>query len=390
MNGADLVIIILALITFVRGLETGFLRQAGYFFGLLGGLYLGSLLAPQLTDLVATNEMGRFFITITTVLVTAACLAGLGETAGWQLRKVVHGVALTPIDNGAGAILGGASVIVMAWLLAGVTHNMTLGGIGPALNDSKIIAAADGVLPPAPAVIARLEHIVSPNGFPRVFTGVEPAIDPVDPPSSALVAQIQDKAAASTVKIQGYGCGGVVTGSGFVADNGLVITNAHVVAGIRNPVIIDRGGQRAARTIWFNSNLDTAVLAASNLAGPPLPLTPVDPKRGEQGAVLGYPGGGPLVVGAAALAGQSYATGRNIYGTGLVERVIQTLAADVEQGNSGGPFVLADGSVGGLVFAKAVSSNEIGYSLPASTVRTELDRAKAKGLSTVGTGGCAE
>lgn len=388
MNTADLIIILLAIATAARGAESGFLRQAGYLAGLIGGLFLGSMLAPYLTGF-AQNEIGRFVVTLVCVFGVGALIASVGELIGWQLRKLAHNLKAGVADNIAGGILGAASVAVAAWLLAGAIQNLPLAGVGSALSNSSIVRATASLLPPAPGVVARLENIISPNGFPRVFTGLEPSLEPVDPPSSALVADIQAKAATSTVKIQGPGCGGLVSGSGFVAADGLVMTNAHVIAGVREVTVIDRNGRHRATPILFNSSLDIAVLRTTGLAGPVLPLAASDPSRGQQGAVLGYPGGGPLVVSAATLISQSEAAGRDIYGRRPVVRTIQSLSAKVEQGDSGGPFVLADGSVGGVVFAKSVSNSGVGYSITASDARAQLATA-TRASGPVATGACAE
>ena len=113
-----------------------------------------------------------------------------------------------------------------------------------------------------------------------------------------------------------------------------------------------------------------------------------DVSRGAVGAVLGYPGGGPLIASAAAAREVYDALGRDIYGAGLVRRPVVELQADVQPGNSGGPFVLADGRVGGMVFARSVSSAGVGYALASSTLERELATAGTS-AAPVSTGSCA-
>lgn len=387
MNIADIIIIVFAVTAAVRGAGSGFFRQAGYLIGLIGGMFAGTLIAPYVVGF-GQNDVMRFAITLVCVFGVGAIVASLGEFIGWRVRELAERINIGVADNIAGGALGAASMIFAAWLLAAATQTLPLGNFGPTLSNSQIVKLVSAVLPPAPSVVARLEHIISPNGFPRVFSGTEPSLEPVNPPSSAQVAAIQAKAAASTVKIQGPGCGGLVSGSGFVAGEGIVITNAHVVAGVQNVTIIDRGGRHDATPILFNPNLDIAILRTNSLAGPVLPLAATDPKRGAQGATLGYPGGGPLVVAAATLSTQSQAAGRDIYGRKPVVRTVQSLAAQVEEGDSGGPFVLADGTVGGVVFAKSASQAGVGYSITASDARKQLELAT--GGSRVSTGACAE
>ena len=153
-------------------------------------------------------------------------------------------------------------------------------------------------------------------------------------------------------------------------------------------------GQRVSRTEWpsrlrgvpgaFDRRNDVAVLRVEGLDAPP--LRAVDPHVGDAVAVLGYPGGGPLTTGAAAVRDAYQALGRDIYGGGLTRRAILELQADVRPGNSGGPFVLPDGTVGGMVFARSVTNSRIGYALAPSELRRELNRSQSGSVST---GSCA-
>ena len=52
------------------------------------------------------------------------------------------------------------------------------------------------------------------------------------------------------------------------------------------------------------------------------------------------------------------AQGRDIYGEQRVSRMILELRAAIDQGDSGGPLILADGTVGGVVFAEARTDDE--------------------------------
>jgi S1-C subfamily serine protease len=220
-----------------------------------------------------------------------------------------------------------------------------------------------------------------------VFAGLEPT--PAAPVTGPLPAQVQGAAAAaarSTVRIRGVGCGGIVLGSGWVAADGLVVTNAHVVAGIADPVVEDARGEHRAIAVVFDPDTDVAVLRTTGLAGRPLTVTDTSPGRGAVGAVLGYPGGGPLTTGGAAVRDAYRALGRDIYGGGLTNRDILELQADVRPGSSGGPFVLPDGTVGGMVFARSINTSGLGYALAATELRRELARVRPGSVST---GRCA-
>ncbi|HEX5950158.1 MAG TPA: trypsin-like peptidase domain-containing protein, partial [Actinomycetota bacterium] len=164
--------------------------------------------------------------------------------------------------------------------------------------------------------------------------------------------------------------------------------NAHVVAGVRAPVVSDDDGAGGpATTVLFDPELDLAVLRVGASLGPPLPLAPSDVERGAVGAVLGYPGGGGLASTAAAVRQPIPALGRDIYGRVDVRRDVYELQVKLEPGNSGGPFVLSDGTVAGMVFAASSVDPEIGYAIRGSEFADEIRLATAR-TTPVGTGPC--
>jgi S1-C subfamily serine protease len=130
------------------------------------------------------------------------------------------------------------------------------------------------------------------------------------------------------------------------------------------------GSPLDAVPVYDDPELDVALLWVPSLSAPALRFAATDPDRGATGATLGYPGGAALTVAPAAVAGSYVATGRDIYGTRVVTRKILELRAQVDQGDSGGPFVLTDGSVGGVVFAEARTNDQVGYALTATSVAT--------------------
>jgi S1-C subfamily serine protease len=166
------------------------------------------------------------------------------------------------------------------------------------------------------------------------------------------------------------------------------VTNAHVVGGgttIR--VLVAGGGHRDATPVFFDPNLDVALLWVPGLDAAPLRFAPSDPSRGAVGATLGFPHGGGLVVEPAAVSGAYAAQGRDIYGGGRVSRRILELRAVVDQGDSGGPLVLTDGSVGGVVFAEARTDDSAGYALSPTSVATAVSPSIGR-TGEVDTGAC--
>ncbi len=388
MNIVDFIIIMVAIGAVGRGFRVGLFRQFLAAAGFFGGLFAGSLFAPQVAAMV-TDGASKAIVTIMITLGLGLAASAIGEYIGGHLHDLADKLHLGSFNAVLGAVFEVGVVLVSAWLLAASVSNLPYYRLGRAIQRSSIIALLNRNLPPAPGVIARLEHIISPNGFPKVFVANEPAPTIVGPLATADVRAALERDAASTVKVEGAGCGGIVVGSGFVAGSGVVVTNAHVVAGVRRPNVIDANGRHAATPIWFDPNLDVAILRVSNLAGAPLPLVGDIQSAGVPGAVLGYPGGGGLVASGSHVLSEMTARGRDIYGSGLTRREIYELQTVVEPGNSGGPAVLTDGRVIGVVFAKSVQDDNIGYALTIRQVAPVIDQAEARNQP-VGTGSCAE
>lgn len=387
MNLLDLFILILIVVAAMRGVATGFLRQSGSVGGFVVGLFVAAQIAPWLAARFAISP-SRPAIVALLFFAVALTLSGVGETIGARLAAHAQALKLGSLNAILGAVFGVVGCLVAVWFLAATFTRAAGPSIAYDIQTSRIVTALDRALPPVPAVTARLERALGASFFPRVFVGLEPTpAPPVTGPNAAAINQAIAAGRAATVKIEGEGCGGVVEGSGFVAGDGLVITNAHVVAGINRPVIIDAAGTHPATTVVFDPGLDIAVLRANRLAAAPLPLATTNAPRGTIGAALGYPGGGNFTAGGAAILGRQTAVGRNIYGTGLVRRNIYELQAVVRPGNSGGPLVQPDGTVIGVIFATSTTNPSIGYALTSREAIPALSRAAT--ASPTDTGPCA-
>ncbi len=169
------------------------------------------------------------------------------------------------------------------------------------------------------------------------------------PAPSAGIARAEGvrAAAASVVKILGSACGLGVEGSGWVAGPGLVVTNAHVVAGQKDTRVLLRGRQPGidAQAVSFDARNDLAVLRVPGLDAPALGLVET-PRSGTSAAILGFPGNGPYDVRAGRIGGTREVITQDAYGQGPVRRSITSLArrgalrklrrADGRQGRAGG------------------------------------------------------
>ncbi|MGH2474620.1 MAG: MarP family serine protease, partial [Candidatus Limnocylindrales bacterium] len=294
-------------------------------------------------------------------------------------------------DRVAGAFTGAAQALLIVWLAGGLLAIGPVPRLTEAAQTSTAIRTLNAVLPPPVAIAAELGNLLDASGLPDVFVGFEPLPrPPVERPTDAAARAIAALAEASTMRITAATCGLESSGSGVVIANGYVVTNAHVVAGSRDRgvrVATAGGGQTDARVVLFDPSLDVALLHAPDLRAVPLRFATSDPGRGTLGAALGYPGGGALTIEPAAVTGAYPATGRDIYGEATVRRDILELRAQIERGDSGGPFVLQDGTIGGLVFAEARTDPEVGYALSPTAVAIRVAPAIGR-TGSVATGAC--
>lgn len=381
-----MIIIFLLLAAVIRGIKAGLMQLVLSYAGFIGGLLLGARIAGWLLPSVP-NPLTKVIVVLVVELSAAMLLASVGEIAGRYLNELAGRFHLRNLNQALGAGLAVMFTLVMVWLVASALTNIRSNEIGRQVNQSRIVRALNAILPAPPDIMAQLESIISPNGFPNVFLGLEPQHPPVTAVNSLDSAAV-GVAATSTVKIRGEGCGGMVSGSGFVVDDGVVVTNAHVVAGVASPEVVDEEGAYAATPIWFDPDLDVAVLAAEGLTDTPLALAGEVLQDRSAAAVIGYPGGGNLTIENGVIIDHVTASGRNIYNRGLVFRNIYEVQAEVLPGNSGGPLVAADGTVAGVIFGSSVSQGNVGYALMIDDVRPLIQQA-VESHTPVSTAGCA-
>ena len=389
MNLLDVLIVFALIFAFLHGFGLGLVRQLAATLGFIGGVFIGAFIQDKMVHMAHTPT-SRAVLSLVIIWTAAALFLTLGEWLGWIVKTRITIGLLNKIDRELGSVVSVVTVLLVIWLGAAAFMNLPLRGFDQQIKGSRIIAALDTHLPSTPNVISKISRLIEPNGFPQVFTGIEPTTNTnvsLPPTGDLNAAVVADQ--ASVVKIEGVGCGGIVEGSGFVAGNGLIATNAHVVAGVKKPTVLDANGEHAAQVVLFDPNLDFAVLRVDNLAGKTLRIrTQVSPTN-TPGAVLGFPGGGGFTAGAAAIIQAFEATGRNIYNQGNTTRSIYSVKADVEPGNSGGPLIAEDGSVMGIVFAQSTTYQHVGYALTMQAPAQELGQVSSS-AQPVGTGTCAE
>jgi S1-C subfamily serine protease len=391
MNLLDVIIILLMISALYRGYELGLTRQLFSSIGFIVGLFLGSFL-QRYTIHLGQTPVTRSIIALITTMGLAFFFLGIGEQIGVRLKdKVTTWKIGKGADGFFGSILGAGTFLLTIWLAAAILLTLPLQDTQSQIRGSAVISRLNQSLPPATSVLSGLGHLINPNGFPQVFTGNEPALEgnTTIPGISPQLQAAIDKDKGSVVKFEGIGCGGIVNGSGFVISSDLVATNAHVVAGVSKLYVRDSNGQHSATVVWFDPELDFAIARVNNLAGAPLLIKNDVLPNNTNGAVLGYPGGGPLTAGGAQLLDHFTARGRDIYNRNITERQVYSLAAKVIPGNSGGPLIASDGTVMGIVFAQSTVYDNVGYALTTAQTESAINQAQAQNRP-VSNGTCAE
>ncbi|MDB5168671.1 MAG: peptidase and chymotrypsin/Hap [Candidatus Saccharibacteria bacterium] len=387
-NLADAIIIILLIGSVASGIKLGFSNQLFILGGFLGALFLAGALYPHLLPI--PDRTIRTIFNTNLVLFTAFYAAArsfdLVQNLHWSFHTHKQSTRnrLERTDAWLGAVSAGAACLVVVWLVAAAIGRLPFAGVSNSANDARIVQHLTQALPPVPAVLAEFNRQVDPNSPPHVFVNPKPQTSFAYSPAEVQAAT--DKATAAVVRITGFGCGGIVMGSGFVAAPDLVVTNAHVIAGVRRPIIKYHGQSYEGLPVLFSPDLDFAILRVPGLGIKPLALASEDITTNTTVAVLGYPDGN-FRVAPGLIRNNLTVFARNIYDVGVIGRAIYEIQASVAPGSSGGPVVLGNGQVAGVIFSKSLDVNDDAFALSSSHLLASLNKAK-QSYNRVSTGVC--
>lgn len=392
VNFIDLLALLILGVAIYFGWRSGFVIQALALAGFAAGIVLIVVAAPAAANALASVDPWlRSVIIISAIAGIVLVAQGVGSSLGSSVRRRMGNGMIGGVDTGAGAAFGLLRGLFLVWLMGGLAAALPMPGIATEARQSAIVHELDSRLPSPVILAAQLGRLIESTGLPEVFVGAPPPAElPTGGPTSAEAAQIAAAARASTVRVEAIACGNFVSGSGFAVAGDRFITNAHVVAGSTEVWLSFDGSlqRHHAYVVLFDSSLDAAVLAIdAPLNVRPLTLSSHLPQRGDYAAALGYTSGGPLRLVPAVVSRSVEALGRDIYGTQIVARDVVEMRADVAPGDSGGPLLLADGTVGGVTFSESRTQSEIGYALSPVDVGNDLARAAAV-KAPVDTGAC--
>ena len=358
----------------LNGLRTGLVTGALSLAGLLAGAWLGARIAPEI--LGGGESLYTPLIALGGAVAAAVFLQGIAGLAGGAVRRSLF--VLPPLrwlDTAGGALLGALTGLALVWVLgAAALHLPGQADLRRAVQESTIVSRLNQEVPPQRLLdaIAR----VDPFG---AIAGPDANVPPPDPRLAG--APGVRAAAESVLRVTGSACGLGIEGSGWIAAPNTVVTNAHVVAGVRDARVDRRDGRtQSAEVVSFDAENDVAVLRVPGLRGRPLEL--VDPQSGVAVAILGYPENGPLTSTPGRIGQTARVFAEDAYGRGPLPRTVTTLRGEVRRGNSGGPAVDEQGRVHTTIFAARANASSGGYGIPAEQVRRALSAASAGRVDT--------
>jgi hypothetical protein len=348
--------------------------------GFVGGALLGTRVAPLVLAEGAHSAYAPLGA-LAGALLIGAVLAAFGEVVGSQVRARM---GPSRLDGFGGGLLLIAIALLIVWIAgAAALQAPALKTLRPDLQRSSVLAFINDQMPGTGPVLNALKRF---DPVPKI-KGPKPQVGP--PPKGIVSAGGVKAAEPAVVRVLGSACGLNVQGSGWVAPGGLIVTNAHVVAGQEDTEVQfeGHGALHRAAVIAFDPHNDLAILRTDAPAGKGLELE-LNPKDGTAGAILGFPQNGPFTSEPGRVGQTTDVISQDAYGRGPTTREMTAIRGKIRQGNSGGPMVDGNGKVLATIFASAAEPGaDSGFGVPSEVVAQALNTVDV--TNRVGTGPCA-
>ena len=331
MTALDWIIVAFVFLMAVWGYLQGLVVSALSLGGFALGAFVGSRVGPLLLAGGSSSPYAPLF-SLVTALMVGGLAAVIFEAMGEGIRRRMLFPLAGTIDGVGGALLVAALGLTLVWIMGAVALQ-TPGArkFRKDIQRSFILSTLNDLFPPSGPILNALSRA---DPFPQI-RGPEANV----PPPNRRILRDPDVRAAhdSVVRVLGTACGLAVQGSGWVASAGLVVTNAHVVAGEDDTTVETDGGRELdAQAVRFDSHNDVAVLRVPGLEAPALGAQP-RAAAGEPVAILGYPEDGPFHAAPGRLGETRTVISRDAYGAGPIQRRMTSLRGSIRSGNSGGP-----------------------------------------------------
>ena len=389
MTVLDGLLLILLLLAAWRGYAVGFSRQGPTVVLIVAGLYVGARFAG-LTQALNLDPLIKTTLVLGIIVLCGVVGMRLGEYSAEKLHTKIQSPNSNLLDGIGGSVVSIVALLFAIWLAT------TLLVLGPPTSLQSIIRASsiskslNATFPPPATVFSNIDMLLTSEKNPLVLIGnqTSPSANKTLPDIHVFDAVVP-KAQAATVKLEGFGCGGIVDGSGFIIAKQYIVTNAHVVAGVKHPKVVDAEGTHNASLVWIDAKQDLAVLRTELLNAQPLRFADDTVQDDANVLIIGYPRGGEQVSSPGIVLEKVRALGKDIYLKEPVIRNVLALQTTVIQGNSGGPVISEQGEVVGVVFATSTAYNTIGYAVESGSIQDSV-LAATKLQTPVPTPACSE
>ncbi len=389
----DALLILMILAYFSYGWIAGFIRSIFAMAGIVAGGLIAFFAIPMIGSWIPWPQW-RLLLILVAVLVLIVAGQTLGSLIGRAIGNRVEETRLGIVDRIAGAIVNAIVAALVASMVAFSIGSLGVPVLSQAIAGSTVLRTIEHITPaPVRSGMAQLRALVINEGIPRIISAAGGVSDPGAPTTPPTIPNIDttspslEKAARSVVKVTGtaYQCGQNQSGSGFVVAKNRVVTNAHVVAGVSEPVVeVPGGGAFSGRVVYFDPSNDLAVVAVTGMTAAPISLGK-NLAEGSTAVFDGYPLGGPFQSNPARVERVIDVRVNDIYGSNPHTMQVYQLAAHVQEGNSGGPLLSQKGAVVGVVFAKSADTQNVGYAQtmeevgPVAAEASSLDKPVSSG-----------
>ncbi|MFP7365083.1 MarP family serine protease [Corynebacterium callunae] len=349
--------------------------------GVIAGLVIGSAAAPFVMGFTESTAL-RFLLAIGTVVLFVGLGNLVGAYLGASIRESIKFKSSRIVDSFIGAIFQVLATLVVVWLVAIPLATGLSGPVATGIRDSKILGVVDRLTPQSlDALPSKISAMLSDSGLPPLvspFAGGS-TLEVEAPEINVSNTELVEAMRPSVIHVMGDAqeCSRRLMGSGFVAAPDYVVTNAHVVAGTSNVSLDTMVGTRSAEVVFYDPDVDIAVLYSPDLGIDALPWAATPLETGDEAIVMGFPQSGPFNASPARIRERIMITGSNIYANGQHEREAYSVRGSIQSGNSGGPMVNQAGEVAGVVFGAAIDGSDTGYVLTAAEVQQRIGEITA-------------
>lgn len=376
----DVLLVIMVLSSMALGWRQGAIAALLSILGVIAGGVIGLELAPMAMDLV-DDRLGRMAAGVAVLVGLVVVGHTVGAIAGQSLRNRMRSQMIVGLDSGFGAVVQALTALVVAWMISLPVATSLPGAAGDAIRGSRTLATVDELAPDSLAGLpSQIVRRIDDSGVPAAIAPFEqrPVHDdtPADP---AVIDQaVVDEVRPSVVRVLGEAsqCRRLLQGTGFVVGEDMIVTNAHVVAGVDTVSLETVVGMAEATVVHFDPLDDIAILRTWELPLPALDWAEGEVGPGDGAVVLGFPESGPFTSTAARIEDRLLIRGPDIYSATRHDREAYVLRSDVRHGNSGGPLITPGGEALGVVFGAGVNNDQTGYALTAAEAREHIRAAR--------------